>query len=472
MIRKNASSERGTLGVFVLAMLNVAIICSLRGLPVMAKEGAALVFYYVAAALFFLIPISLVTAELATGWPPRGPGGVYIWVNEAFGPRWGFLAIWLQWIQNVIWYPTALAFLGATAAYIYDPSLASNKIYMITVILVAFWGGTFANFLGMRTSGAISTIGVIGGVFIPGVLIIALGVISLLTGKVSEISLSMRSMIPDVTDIDNIVLFAGALLIFSGIEVSAVHAQEVKDPGRDYPRATFLAAVFAIVVLTLGSLAIAVVVPQKDISLVAGLMEAFKLLLDKFGIKWLIPLIAVLITLGSIGELCAWIIGPTKGLLTTAKHGSIPPFFQRVNKRNVPVNLLIVQAFIVTVLSFIFLLMPTISSSFWILTALCVILYLIMYLLVYAAAIWLRYSKPDVARAYTIPGGLLGMWIVGGVGFLGSLFTLVVGFFPPSQLKTGSIYFYEGFLIAGTLVMCAVPLMIDRFKKPSWKPGT
>lgn len=438
----------------------------------MAKEGAALVFYYVAAALFFLIPISLVTAELATGWPPRGPGGVYIWVNEAFGPRWGFLAIWLQWIQNVIWYPTALAFLGATAAYIYDPSLASNKIYMITVILVAFWGGTFANFLGMRTSGAISTIGVIGGVFIPGVLIIALGVIWLLTGKVSEISLSMRSMIPDVTDIDNIVLFAGALLIFSGIEVSAVHAQEVKDPGRDYPRATFLAAVFAIVVLTLGSLAIAVVVPQKDISLVAGLMEAFKLLLDKFGIKWLIPLIAVLITLGSIGELCAWIIGPTKGLLTTAKHGSIPPFFQRVNKRNVPVNLLIVQAFIVTVLSFIFLLMPTISSSFWILTALCVILYLIMYLLVYAAAIWLRYSKPDVVRAYTIPGGLLGMWIVGGIGFLGSLFTLVVGFFPPSQLKTGSIYFYEGFLIAGTLVMCAVPLMIDRFKKPSWKPGT
>lgn len=472
MIGKNASSERGTLGVFVLAMLNVAIICSLRGLPVMAKEGAALVFYYVAAALFFLIPISLVTAELATGWPPRGPGGVYIWVNEAFGPRWGFLAIWLQWIQNVIWYPTALAFLGATAAYIYDPSLASNKIYMITVILVAFWGGTFANFLGMRTSGAISTIGVIGGVFIPGVLIIALGVIWLLTGKVSEISLSMRSMIPDVTDIDNIVLFAGALLIFSGIEVSAVHAQEVKDPGRDYPRATFLAAVFAIVVLTLGSLAIAVVVPQKDISLVAGLMEAFKLLLDKFGIKWLIPLIAVLITLGSIGELCAWIIGPTKGLLTTAKHGSIPPFFQRVNKRNVPVNLLIVQAFIVTVLSFIFLLMPTISSSFWILTALCVILYLIMYLLVYAAAIWLRYSKPDVVRAYTIPGGLLGMWIVGGIGFLGSLFTLVVGFFPPSQLKTGSIYFYEGFLIAGTLVMCAVPLMIDRFKKPSWKPGT
>ncbi|MFH1552996.1 MAG: amino acid permease [Candidatus Omnitrophota bacterium] len=141
MEEKTAAPKKGFIGVFVLAMLNVAVICTLRGLPVMAKEGLALVFYYAVAAIFFLIPVSLVTAELATGWPPKGPGGVYVWVKEAFGPRWGFLAIWLQWIENVIWYPTALSFLAATLAYIYDPSLASNKLYLIMVILVAYWGG-------------------------------------------------------------------------------------------------------------------------------------------------------------------------------------------------------------------------------------------------------------------------------------------------------------------------------------------
>ncbi|MFH1790500.1 MAG: amino acid permease, partial [Candidatus Omnitrophota bacterium] len=432
----------------------------------------ALVFYLAAAAVLFLIPVSLVTAELATGWPPKGPGGVYIWVNEAFGPRCGFLAVWLQWIENVIWYPTALSFIAATLAYIYDPSLAGNKIYMIIVILATYWGGTFISFRGIRTSGIISVIGVIAGVFIPGLFIMGLGAVWLLTGKPSEIVFSARGLIPDITNVDNIVLFAGALLIFSGIEVSAVHAQAVRDPKRDYPRAIFLSAGIALAILTLGALSIAMVVPQKDISLVAGLMEAFKLLLDRFHLRYLIPLIAILITMGSIGELCSWIIGPSKGLLSTAKDGLIPPLLKRTNKNGVPVNILIAQAVIVTVLAFVFLLMPTISSSYWILSALCIILYLLMYLLVYAAAIRLRYSRPDVARAYTIPFGFIGMWLVAGIGFLGAGFTLIIGFFPPSQLKTGSVFFYEGFLILGTLLMCVIPLAIHYFKKPTWKDLT
>ena len=125
-----------SLGVFALAMLNLAIICTLRGLPMMAEEGLSLVFYFIVTAVIFLIPVSLVCAELATGWPPKGPGGVYIWVNEAFGPRWGFIAIWLQWIQNVVWFPSILSFVGATFAYVYDPSLAANKYFMITLCFV------------------------------------------------------------------------------------------------------------------------------------------------------------------------------------------------------------------------------------------------------------------------------------------------------------------------------------------------
>ena len=469
-MEESGAGGKRVLSVFTLVMINVAIICTLRGLPMLAKEGFSLVFYYAVAALFFLIPISLVSAELATGWPPRGPGGVYIWVKEAFGDRCGFLAVWLQWIQNVIWYPTVLSFIGATIAYIFDPSLATNRLYMICVILVAYWGGTYANFRGMKTTGTISTIGVIAGVFLPGIFIIALAAVWLMTGRSSQIVFSMRTLIPDLTDINKIVLLAGAFLIFSGIEVSAVHAEEVKDPKRDYPRATFISAAIAVTVLILGSLAIAVVVPQKSINLVGGLMEAFSLLLDTYKLKWLVPLVAVFITLGSLGELCSWIVGPSKGLLSTAKHGNIPPFLQRVNENGVPTRILIVQGGIVTVLAFVFLLMPTVSSSYWILSALCILLYLIMYLILFSAAIRLRYSRPEVPRAYRIPGGAAGMWIVAGTGILGALSALIISFFPPSQFKTGNIFFYEGFLITGIIVMCAAPLIISFFKNPAWKP--
>ena len=90
-------------------------------------------------------------------------------------------------------------------------------------------------------------------------------------------------------------------------------------------------------------------------------------------------------------------------------------------------------------------------------------------MIVFAAAIWLRYSKPNVERSYTIPGGKIGIWIVAGIGFLGTLFAISIGFLPPSQIKTGSPVFYEAFMIGGVVIMCAIPLIIMRFRGPHWK---
>src|SRR5271154_1195083 len=99
-----APVSAGKLGVFTLAMMNFTAVVSLRGLPAEAEYGLGSIFYYVFAAVFFLIPVSLVAAELATGWPQKG--GVFRWVGEAFGPRWGFVAIFLQWAESTIWFPT------------------------------------------------------------------------------------------------------------------------------------------------------------------------------------------------------------------------------------------------------------------------------------------------------------------------------------------------------------------------------
>lgn len=463
----NSEKNKRVLGVFVLAMMNVAVIASLRVLPMMAEEGFSLVFFFVAAALVFLIPTALVSAELATGWTKQG--GVYLWVKEAFGGRWGFLAIWLQWIQNVIWYPTVLSFAGATLAYMINPSLANNKIYMLAVILTVYWGSTLASFRGMRTTGWLSTVGALVGTLVPGAAIITLGLIWFFSGNVPQISMTAKDLFPDMTSIRNIVFLAGVLLTYAGMEVSAVHAQEVKNPQKNYPRAIFLAVLIILIIVILGALSIAVVVPKPKISLVAGLMQAFTMFFNDYHLKWIVPVVAFMITLGALGQVSAWIVGPSKGLFATAKEGNLPPFFQRVNKNGVPVNLLAVQGCIVTILSLIFLLMPDVSSSYWLLSVLTVQLYLIMYILLYSAAIKLRYSKPNVQRAYKIPGGNLGMWIVAGVGILGALFAIFIGFFPPAQLKSESILFYGLFLAVGILVMCGVPLVIYQFRKPNWQ---
>ena len=461
--------SKPTIGVLTLTMLNLAIVCTLRGLPIMAEEGLSLVFYFVVVALIFFIPLSLICAELATGWPPRGPGGIYVWVDEAFGPKWGFLAIWLQWVQNFVWFPTILSFIAATLAYIYDPSLASNRYYMVAIVLIAYWGGTLVNFLGMEASGILSLVCVVLGTIIPGILIIGLGAAWLYAGEVSAISFSYGDILPDFSDIRNIVFLAGAMLMFAGMEVSAAHSQDVKNPKRTYPRSILLSAAIALALLMLGSLSIAIVVPQKEISLVAGVMETFSSFFHVHGFGWAIPLLAVFIAAGAVGELSAWIVGPAKGLLVTAKHGHLPPFLQKTNSRNVPTNILLVQGAVATAVTFVFLYMPTVSSSYWILSALTILLYLLMYLLLFATAIKLRYSRPDVVRAYTVPGGKPVMWIVAGLGIAGSLFTFFVSFFPPAQIVTGSIVFYELFLIIGTVLSCLVPFIIFRFQKPEWR---
>lgn len=458
---------RGRIGWLSLTMINLAIIYSVRGLPLMAEEGLKVISFMALAAVFFLIPISLITAELSSTWPPKGPGGVYIWVREALGERLAFLAIWLQWSENVIWFPTVLSFIAATLAYAFSPQLADNKVYILTVILIIYWGGTFANFRGIQTCAWISTLGVISTLATT-CLIILLGMTWVANGNVSQVPWSVGSIIPDFSHIDNLVFLAGALVIVSGIEVSAAHSDQVQDPGRSFPKAILLSVVVSVSAIVLGSLAIAVVIPQKELSLVAGLMEAFEKFFAAHHFNGLVPLVAVLVVAGSLGEVAAWILGPSKGLFVSTKDGLLPPVLKRTTKEGVPVNILLLQAIIVTGLVFVFLLMPTVSSAYWILTALTVQLYLIMYLLLFLSAIVLRYRQPFTTRPYRIPWGNFGMWIVASTGIVGSLFTFFLGFLPPPQLETGRLLFYELFLLFGILIMCVVALLVYAMKKPGW----
>ena len=201
------TAGKGTIGWVSLAMINLAIIYSVRGLPLMAEEGFRAITFMAISAAFFLIPISLVTAELSSTWPPKGDGGVYVWVNEALGKRWAFLAIWLQWSENVIWFPTVLSFIAATLAYAFSPELADNKVYTLVVVLVVYWGGTFANLYGMKTSAWISTLGVISTLITTG-LIIFLGFSWILNGNASQIHFSVNSLIPDFSSMDSFVFLA------------------------------------------------------------------------------------------------------------------------------------------------------------------------------------------------------------------------------------------------------------------------
>jgi amino acid transporter len=455
--------QRKFLGVFFLALLNLSVMTSLRNLPIVSEYGFGSPFFYLLVALVFLFPAALVSAELATGW--HDAGGIYTWVKEAFGPGWGFFAVWMQWVHNVTWFPAILSFAATALAYLIDPSLAENKFYLIASILGGFWGFTLFNYFGIKISSWFSAVGVFAGTIIPGFLLIALGIAWIAMGNPIQIEFSWRAMIPPMDKIENLVFLTGLFLAFGGLEVSAAHAREVKDPQKTFPKAVAIAAILSLLIYAAGALAIAIMIPREQISLVAGLMSAFSLFLHHFHLSWLLFPLGFMIVLGAVGEMNAWIIGPVRALHESRE--GLPPILQKVNRYGMPANLLFFQGIIVTAASFAFLFMPSASSAFWILSAMSAQLYLLMYILMFLAVIKLRYSQPYVRRGYKIPLGMPGIWIVGLVGALSSLAAFLIGFIPPGQLKVGSLFFYEGFLGIGIALMAAIPciLYIKRVKQ-------
>ena len=449
-----------------IAFINLAAICNIKNFPLLAEFGLSVVILLALAAVFFFIPASFVSAELASGWPERG---IYTWVREALGPRMGFVAIWLQWIENVIYYPTLLTFIATSFAYVFDPALATNKIYIVSVVLAAFWGSTLVNFLGMRVSGWISTATVLLGTIVPVALITLLSIRWLSQGYVSQISFSWESLVPRFHSINDLVLFSGVLFGLAGMEMSSVHAKDVHNPSKSYPRGILLSAILILGFSTIGALTIGIVVPVKEIQLASGAMEAFRAFFDAFHVSWAMPIIALMTTFGALGMLSTWIVGPSRGLYATALHGDLPPIFHKSNNREMPTNILLAQALIVSVLCLIFFFMPSINSSYWIFLVLASILYQLMYVLMFVAAIVLRYTHPHVVREYKIPFGNAGMWVVGVLGMIGSLFGLIICFFPPSQFNTGNFAFFESLLIGSTVLFSLMPFLIYAARKPSWR---
>lgn len=475
-------AQRKKVAISTMALMTVGTVVSLNALPMMAAEGLSLIFYILFATIIFLLPAAMVSAELGSAFAAH-KGGVYTWVKAAFGPRWGFVAIWMQWVQTLAWYPTILGFSAASLAYcLGDPHLAQSGLYTGMASIGIYACATAVALSGTDAVNALTKYSVFIGTLVPSLFIIVLGLLWVDQGNtIAFLEHSVRvdghmmhehvhpRFFPYISGLGSVTFLAGIVLMFAGVEVQSVQATAMKKPERDFPVAMLLAAAIAFIIYLLGSLAVAAVLSPQEMSLTAGLMQAFSLILHKFNLDFLVPVVALLITFGGVGNVMAWVSGPSKGILQTAREGEAPPLLGKENKAGAPVALLSIQGVIVLGLSSIYFLVENVSVAFFILTTLTASIYLAMYLLMFGAAIWLRITMPDLPRPYRVPGGFTGMFFIGGLGFLGVAFAFIVGFFPPHNLPIGNPGLYVGLVAGGLCTFLAVPLLIQAFKKPQWK---
>ncbi len=446
-----------------LGFMTVASVSSLRAAPTMAVFGFASVFLYVVPAIVFLLPQTLISAELASGWP----GGIYRWVTEAYGPLLGLIAIWCQFAMTIFYYPALLAYVASTFAYVIAPRLASNGLYTAIMIIAVYWVAVLVSSRGMKAIAGLASGGMLVGTLIPGVVLVGMGIAYLVGGHTSAAPMSTGTLLPAWTGIASLVLIVNNFLSYAGMEMNAVHVSDLKDPPREFPKAMLLAMPLVLAIFILPALAISWVVPASSVSLTAGVMQAFTAFFGHFGVSFLVPVVAFAIIAAMLGGMLTWVAGPSTGLLLIGREqGFLPPYFQKLNKRGMQVNIFVLQGIVTSIIACLYAFIPSVSSAYWIFEVMTTQIYLIVYVLMFMTAVKLRRDQPDHPRGFRVPA----LTLLCVVGFLATIAAFFIGFVPPSQFGSGNTIMYVLLIAAGVgIVGPGIPLLLYKLRKPNWK---
>ncbi|WP_300261128.1 glutamate:gamma-aminobutyrate antiporter [Clostridium sp.] len=459
-----SSANVKTLTLFGFFAMTASMVMTVYEYPTFATSGFNLVFFLIVGGLLWFLPVALCAAEMATvdGWEE---GGIFAWVGNTLGERWGFAAIFFQWFQITVGFVTMIYFILGALSYVLNwPALNSDPLIKFIGVLVIFWGLTFSQFGGTKNTAKIAKAGFVFGVVVPAIILFILGIMYIAKGNPVHVDLSMHALIPDFTKVNTLVVFVSFILAYMGVEASASHVNKLENASRNYPLAMFILVILAIVLNTVGGLTVAAVIPTDQLNLSAGVVQTFhQLVVVNLGksFDWITRVVALLLALGVMAEVSSWVVGPSEGMYAAAKKGLLPKKLTEVNKHQVPVPLVLVQGLVVTIWAAVLTFGGGGNNvSFLTAISLTVVIYLVGYLLFFIGYIILILKHEDLKRAYHVPGGKTFKMIVAIVGFIVSVFALAISFVPPSQLTGNSVSEYLTILSISFIVTVLIPFII------------
>lgn len=455
------------LGLIRLVMINIIAVDSLRNISITAQAGWIVISFYILAAIFFLIPCALLTAEMATGSSDE-TGGIYIWVKKAFGKRFGFVILWLQWVYNLVWFPSICGFFAGVIAYVMAPllgqnanDLVSNPWYMMSMSLVMFWSATAINLFGIKTSSTVSTLGAVIGTLLPMIVIILIALIWSTTHTNNITMPSLNDFIPSGSNVGSWALFITVMFSLFGLEMSAIHAANVRDAKKNFPRALLISGFVILLTLILSNIAVILVSEQLeigDVDIVTGLMVSFHYFFSQIGMSWLSYFIAITLIFGAFTTTSAWIMGLSRAFMVVSKDNLLPAIFSQTNKNDAPDKILVFQGLIFTIFCFFYIFMPSVHSAYWYLSDLTAQLAVIAYIGMFATALKLKLTQPLQEGQFEIFKGAIGTFVMSILGIVGCVIAVVVGFIPLDNSEMSVLYF-DSLLLCGIVLALVIPYL-------------
>lgn len=445
-----------------LVLFNLVTVLGLRHLGTTAKFGPGSLLMWLVAAVFFFIPQGLAVIELSSRFPKEG--GIYFWTKRALGEGNGFLCGWCYWINNVLYYPNLLISAAVIATFIFgksDTGLSDNWIYVLPVTLGVLWIATLMNIIGMGTGKWLQNAGGIG-TYIPGLILIALGVYGAITAHPAN-EFSLATLKPDLNNLPALNLLASIAFAFAGLELASTMGDEVDNARRNLPRSIFISAPLIAVAYIVGTAAVLWILPNKEVNVVSGFLQAIKTGADHISptLAWIAPLCAALYTIGNFGSVGAWLIGPARVAFVIGLDRYFPKQFGAVHPRwHTPYVAILVQATLGT----IFLLVSVLGKGtnvedvYLILLDTQILIYFIPYLYLFVVFLIHRRQGENAAEVVLAPGGLIGAWITGLSGITVTLFAMIIATIPPPDIGSALLFRLKvvggalGFVVIGGLI--------------------
>ena len=421
-----------------LVLFNLVAVLGLRHLGTTAKFGPGSLLMWCIAAVFFFVPQGLAVIELSSRFPKEG--GIYFWTKRALGEGHGFLCGWCYWVNNVLYYPNLLISAAVIATFMFGKSasgLSDNWMYVLPVTLGTLWIAVLINIVGVGTGKWLQNAGGIG-TYIPGLILISLGAYGATTAPPAN-ELNLATLKPDLSNLPALNLLASIAFAFAGLELASTMADEVENPRRNLPRSIFISAPLIAVVYVIGTAAVLWWLPNKDVNVVSGFLEAIKAGADHVSptLIWIAPLCAALYSIGNIGSVGAWLIGPARVAFVIGLDRYFPKSFGAVHPRwHTPYVAILVQATLAT----IFLLLSVLGKGtnvedvYLILLDTQILIYFIPYLYLFVVFLIHRRRGENSSGVVLVPGRSIGAWLTGLSGMIVTLFAMIIATIPPPDM--------------------------------------
>jgi len=451
-----------TLKLRDLVLFNLVAVLGLRHLGTTAKFGPGSLLMWLIAAVFFFIPQGLAVMELSSRFPKEG--GVYFWTKRALGEGHGFLCGWCYWVNNVLYYPNLLISAAVIATFVFGGSesgLNDSWAYVLPVTLGTLWTAVLINIVGLGTGKWLQNAGGIG-TYVPGLILILLGIYGTLTSSPAN-ELSAATLKPDLNNFPALNLLASIAFAFAGLELASTMGDEVENPRRNLPRSIFISAPLIAVAYILGTGAVLWCVPSKQVNVVSGFLEAIKTGAEKISptMVWIAPFCAALYTIGNLGSVGAWLIGPARMAFVIGLDRYFPRAFGAVHPRwHTPHVPILVQATLGTIFLLVSVLGKgtNVENVYLILLDTQILIYFIPYLYLFIIFLIHRRHGDNASETVLAPGGYIGAWLTGLSGMIVTLFAMIIATIPPPDMGNAALFRWKviggalGFVLVGGLI--------------------